>query len=224
MLHRLPRFPAVLFTFFLLLVASGDASFTSSASPQTSPAKHGLTGSYYISTLESHSDVNPTGQDWYVQVWSDPNDFQLPRPFTNPAAVRVDPQIAFGKGKGFVMQSGRRTIWWPTDFPIPAGWTGWRARDPTTKPSDWLAAVIWKGHVHLPKAGTYYFATISNGPAAVYLGQSRVALAGPPYSGILAADAFTYAKDDIQDFVQYLGYGREDLALRARPEGTYVAP
>src|SRR3989442_9331967 len=166
MLHRLPRFPAVLFTFFLLLVASGDASFTSSASPQTSPAKHGLTGSYYISTLESHSDVNPTGQDWYVQVWTDPNDFQLPRPFTAPAAVRVDPQIAFGQGKGFVLQNGKQTRGWPTDFPIPADWVAHYGRD---QPWVYLAAVIWKGYLHLPKAGTYYLSTASRGASAVYL-------------------------------------------------------
>src|SRR3989441_12374026 len=185
MLHRLPRFPAVLFTFFLLLVASGDASFTSSASPQTSPAKHGLTGSYYISTLESHSDVNPTGQDWYVQVWTDPNDFQLPRPFTAPAAVRVDPQIAFGQGKGFVSRSGKQTQWWPTGFAIPAGWTIWQA---TIKPWDQVRAVIWKGYLHLPKAGTYYLATASRGASAVDLNQARVAINGT-YGGAVVSQA-----------------------------------
>jgi len=223
MLHRLPRFPAVLFTFFLLLVASGDASFTSSASPQTSPAKHGLTGSYYISTLESHSDVNPTGQDWYVQVWTDPNDFQLPRPFTAPAAVRVDPQIAFGQGKGFVMQNGEPTTWWPTGYAIPAGWTGWQVH--VSKPWDpsWFAAVIWKGYIHLPKPGTYYLTTASKGASAVYLNQARVALNGT-YGGLLVSDAFTYAKEDLRDYLQNLAYGREDLLFRAQPGDSYVVP
>jgi len=184
------------------------------------PPKHGLTGSYYISTLETHSDVNPTGRDWFVQFWMDPNDFQLPRPFTAPAAVRVDPQIAFGQGKGFVSQNGKQTQWWPTGFAVPAGWTIWQA---TMKPWDWVTAVIWKGYLHLPQAGTYYLATASRGSSAVYLNQARVALNGTS-AGVLFSDVFTYAKEDLRDYLQNLAYGREDLLSHPQPGESYVVP
>jgi len=211
----------------LLVVTPAVVLAASFSRPAERPAplpRHGLTGSYYISTLQTYSDVHP-GPDWFVQVWMDPNDFQLPRPFSPPAAVRVDPQIAFGKGKGFVRQDGRRTAWWPTGFTIQ-DWTRWAIHDTKPWDSNWFAAAIWKGYVHLPKAGTYYFATISSGPAAVYVGHARVALAGPPYSGIVISDAFTYAKEDIRDFIQFLAYGREDMVSvsGARADEMYVVP
>src|SRR5438445_1878488 len=203
------------------IAAALTALFSRPAGAPAPPPKHGLTGAYYVSTLETHGDVNPSGKDWFVQVWMDPNDFQLPRPFTAPAAVRVDPQIAFGQGKGFVSQNGKQTQWWPTGFAIPAGWTTWQA---TMKPWDWVTAVIWKGYLHLPKAGTYYLATASRGPSAVYLNQARVALNGPPAGGVLVSDVFTYAKEDLRDYLQNLAYGREDLLFRAQPGDNYVVP
>src|SRR2546422_80073 len=203
------------------IAAALAALFSRPAGAPAPPPKHGLTGAYYVSTLETHGDVNPSGKDWFVQVWMDPNDFQLPRPFTAPAAVRVDPQIAFGQGKGFVSQNGKQTQWWPTGFAIPAGWTTWQA---TMKPWDWVTAVIWKGYLHLPKAGTYYLATASRGSSAVYLNQARVALNGPPAGGVLVSDVFTYAKEDLRDYLQNLAYGREDLLFRAQPGDSYVVP
>src|SRR5438105_3776359 len=75
------------------IAAALIALFSRPAGAPAPPPKHGLTGEYYVSTLEVHSDVNSSGTDRFVQVWMDPNDFQLPRAFTAPAAVRVDPQI-----------------------------------------------------------------------------------------------------------------------------------
>lgn len=189
------------------------------ASPEQ--AKHGLTGSYYIGTGQWDKDTPPTATFSVVQIWSDANDFNLPRTFTAPAATRVDGQIAFGQGKGFQAKGGSApTMWWPTGFPAPAGW---RPVAPTDKPWDNLATVIWKGYIHLPKAGTYYFGTISNGPSAVYLNQARVALNGL-FGGALVSDAFSYAKEDVQEFVQNFFSGREDIALGSRPRETYVVP
>ena len=74
------------------IAAALSALFSRPAAAPAPPPKHGLTGAYYVATLETHGDVNPSGKDWFVQVWMDPNDFQLPRPFTAPAAVRVDPR------------------------------------------------------------------------------------------------------------------------------------
>ena len=206
------------------IVAALTALFSRPAGAPAPPPKHGLTGSYYVGTQEAYSDVRPSGQDWYVQVWMDPNDFQLPRPFTAPAAtapaaIRVDPQIAFGQGKGFVLQNGKQTRWWPTDFPIPADWVAHYGRD---QPWAYLAAVIWKGYLHLPKAGTYYLSTASRGASAVYLNQARVALNGT--NGLLVSDAFTYAKEDLRDYLQNLAYGREDLLFSAHPDADYVVP
>jgi len=153
----------------------------------------------------------------------DPNDFQLPRLLTAPAAVRVDPQIAFGKGNGFVMKGeDQQTIWWPTGYAMPPGWTGVARFDMKAWDPNLFAAVIWKGYIRLPKAGTYYFATVSTGPAAVYLGQARVALAGS-YNGLLISDAFTYAKEDIQDFVQSRLYGHWDW-VGSKHDAMYVVP
>ena len=206
------------------IAAALTALFSRPAGAPAPPPKHGLTGSYYVGTQEAYSDVRPSGQDWYVQVWMDPNDFQLPRPFTAPAAtapaaIRVDPQIAFGQGKGFVLQNGKQTRWWPTDFPIPADWVAHYGRD---QPWAYLAAVIWKGYLHLPKAGTYYLSTASRGASAVYLNQARVALNGT--NGLLVSDAFTYAKEDLRDYLQNLAYGREDLLFSAHPDADYVVP
>ncbi len=213
-------FAVVFLTLLVIAVALGHGSFSDSTPKSEAQAKHGLTGSYYVSTLETHSDVNPTGKDWFVQAWFDPNDFQLPRAFSAPAAVRVDPQIAFGKGKGFVPQNGQQSVWWPTSFPNPAGWV----QGSDAKPWEHLAAVIWKGYIRLPKAGTYYFATISNKASGVYLNQARVALnAG---YGVVVSDAFSYAKEDMEDFAKNLGLApsMEGWAPRASPEASYVVP
>src|SRR5438067_8818907 len=164
---------AVLLLVFLPL----NSSISADDSTAAAQAKRGLTGSYYVRS--------PTWHAIPAQVSMDPNDFRLPRLLTAPAAVRVDPQIAFGKGKAFVMKGeDQQTIWWPTGYAMPPGWTGVARFDMKAWDPNLFAAVIWKGYIRLPKAGTYYFATVSTGPAAVYLGQARVALAGS-YNGLL---------------------------------------
>src|SRR5207245_9896022 len=44
------------------------------------------------------------------------------------------------------------------------------------------------------------------------------------YGGVLVSDAFTYAKEDLRDYLQNLAYGREDLVFRAQPGDSYVVP
>lgn len=205
----------------LVLIASAVCCLAPCAKAPTPSAKHGLTGSYYIGAGQWDKDTPPTATFSVVQIWSDANDFNLPRTFTAPAATRVDAQVAFGEGKGFhAKEGGPAMTWWPTGFPDPLGW---KPVGPTDKPWDNLATVIWKGYIHLPKAGTYYFGTISNGPSAVYLNQARVALNGF-FGGVLVSDAFSYAKEDRQELVQNLFSGREDVALGSRPRDTYVVP
>src|SRR5947208_1783584 len=117
MLRRL-IYSALLASFCLLTVEDVGTSSGSSQSTAPSQPKHGLIGSYYVSTLETHSDARP-GDPWFVQVWFDPNDFQLPRPSATPASVRVDSQIAFGNSKGFVMRDNKRFPWTPTGYAVP---------------------------------------------------------------------------------------------------------
>src|SRR5260370_3990532 len=205
----------------LTLVIGALGSFLAlSAKAPTPPVKHGLTGNYYIANIGYDTDTPPNpGGPYFVQVGSNKNNFQLPRTFADPATTRVDSQIAFGQGKGFSAKpNGPPVIWWPTGFTLPQGWP-----NPNDKPWNHLATVIWKGYIHLPKAGTYYFGTISNGASAVYLNQARVALNGIA-GGVLVSDAFSYAKEDVQDFVQNLSYGREDVFSDARPGNAYVVP
>lgn len=227
MLHRLIHSPVICLVFFFFLLASGDRTFTTGAAPQG--AKHGLTASYYSSTGSLHDELPPGAPQSQIvteQVWYDANDFQLPRPhraLQSPMAVRVVPQVAFGQGKGFSTKpTGPTVIWWPTGFPVPAGWAP-NGVAGFGRPWDYLGAAIWKGYIHFPKAGTYYLATISNGPSAVYLNQARVALNGI-YGGAVVSDAFSYAKEDIGDFVQNLWNGQEDAALRPNPGQMYVVP
>lgn len=121
------------------------------------------------------------------QVSTKPNDFLLPEAVTAPAATRVDAQIAFGQGSGFKNPPiGRHGAAW-----APTG-------------SELFGAAMWDGFIHLPKAGTYYFATVSQGPSAVYLNQARVALNGRAsvYGRLLWSDSFAYDPADVQDFIQ----------------------
>ncbi len=155
------------------------------------------------------------------QVSMNPNDFLLPEPVTAPAATRVDAQIAFGQGSGFKNPPlGRHGAAWS-----PTG-------------SELFGAGMWDGFIHLPKAGTYYFATVSQGPSAVYLNQARVALNGRAsvYGRLLWTDNFAYDPADVQDFIQNVkgtpnGFrqdaysipvtvdGPRDLPLRVRYNG-----
>src|SRR5579859_2460583 len=152
----------------------------------------------------------------------------LPRTITAAAASRVDTQVAFGQGKGFhVGPKGPALVWWPSGYTIPQGWKY------TEKPwaANHFVAAIWKGYIHLPKAGTYYFGTVSNGASAVYLNQARVALNGWS-GGELVSDAFSYANEQMQDFVtqgssgkqSYLGDSRFQYAVPVAIEGPRDLP
>ncbi|HVH71422.1 MAG TPA: hypothetical protein VNB49_09970, partial [Candidatus Dormibacteraeota bacterium] len=209
-------FRVVTLSAILLAVGAMDyRALRSRAGAPAPAAQHGLTGNYYVGgTVRSlYTDTPPERLPGYfsskfAQVWTDLNDFGLPRTFTPPAATRVDAQIAFGQGKGFNVGTsatqpnfGGDTVvtWWPTGYALPPGW------DHNEKPweASMFDAVIWKGYIHFPKAGTYYLATVSNGTSAVYLNQARVALNGLR-GGILVSDAFSYAKEDLRDYADVL--------------------
>ncbi len=209
---------SIFFTIFaasLILIAGEPVSNRAAAAPMAQ-AMHGLRGYYYVSNLEWHTDTSPTDflNIFDVQVYFDDNDFGLPKPLKDAAATRVDEQIAFGKGKGFVPRDGKQFAWWATDYASPKDWP-----NPNDHPWDYTAAVIWKGYIHLPKAGTYYFATVK-GPSAVYLNQARVVLNGASNS-LLNSDAFTYAPDDVRDFIQNVS-GKH--AFSDRSNDAYVVP
>src|SRR5690349_18561394 len=70
--------------------------------PTTEPV-HGLTGFYYTSASASGPRLDGFSLD---EHW-------LPTPNKPPDAVRVDPQIAFGQAKGFVIGSKRFEWWMP---------------------------------------------------------------------------------------------------------------
>jgi len=131
-----------------------DAPATDVAARPASQPAHGLTGHYYA------MHVGETWQD----------DDRLPVPSAPPYAVRVDPQIAFGREAGFDNKE-RQLEWWPAQ------------KDRSH------VGVIWKGYIRLPKAGTYYFPTASRNASAVYVGRARVTLNGT-HGGHLVSDAF----------------------------------
>lgn len=192
-----------------LFISMGVLSYIardSHATPAPDQPKHGLTGNYYVGA--GWDKDSPPALGISTQFWSDPNDFNLPRAFTwtsiAPAATRVDAQVAFGQGKGFQAKGGGSAKpWWPTGSP-----TG---------------AVIWRGYIHLPKAGTYYFGTISHGPSAVYVNQARVALNGI-FGGVLVADAFSYAPEEVQDYLQNRSGGNANVLTGLNARDQYVVP
>jgi len=202
-----------------VLIVGQPASLRAGVAPSVE-AKHGLVGSYYVANFGCPSGEN-AGGFYRSQVCPDENNYNLPRVLTAPVATRVDPHVAFGQGEGFhAKPEGPPTVWWPTDWTFPNFPT-----DRKNNKDSGVAAVIWKGYIHLPKAGTYYFATSSDGSSAVYLNQSRVALNGL-YGGVLISDAFSYAKEQVQDWVQnrtnapYGPFGD----LRDNPKRNYVLP
>jgi hypothetical protein len=121
------------------------------AEPATAPATqpvHGLRGHYYLPHLSAKFPD-------YKAVEYD--RFSLPIVHKLPDHQRIDPQIAFGAGKGFVLNNYKQWEWLP---------------DPST------CAAIWTGNIHLPKAGTYYLLTVSRNASAAYLNEARVSLCG----------------------------------------------
>jgi hypothetical protein len=135
---------------------------------------HGLKGHYYS---------RHPGADYAGLPGLRYDEFRLlPRPYPSPAAVRIDPQIAFARP---------RITRYDQDLPRLEWWT----------PSN-ASAVIWNGYLRLPKAGTYYLTTISLGASAVYLNKSRVAL-NAPFGGAIREDAFTYGDVGAPDVSSY---------------------
>lgn len=105
------------------------------------------------------------------------DEFWMPTPLKPPDAERIDPQINFGKGKGFQLAGARQVTWYTPDD---------------------ASAVIWKGYIRFPKAGTYYLTTVSNNGAEVYLNQARVSLCGG-YGGWLNNDTLGFEETGMDD-------------------------
>lgn len=147
---------------------------------------HGLKGHYYTTHLDK-SD----GQIDFAGLWGlSFDEFGLPKARKAPDAVRIDPQVAFARPRiARYDKDVPRLEWW-----TPAG----------------ASAVIWKGHLRLPKAGTYYVAPVSYGASAVYLNHSRVAL-NAFGAGSIRSDEFTYGE-----------VGAPDVSGHAH--GHYVVP
>ena len=99
---------------------------------------------------------------------------RLPVITGSPAAVRVDPQVAFGRDGGFIEGQGAEIAWAPA--PISGG-----------------MAVVWRGYIRFPERGTYYLTTVSRNGSAVYLNRARVALNGNLGNGYIPSESFTYA-------------------------------
>jgi hypothetical protein len=123
------------------------------ASAQTAPVAtvpvHGLRGAYYTPHLDkSFPDYKALAFD----------AFHIPTPLKEPEAVRIDPQIAFGRGKGFDRSKGQ--LQW---FPHPQ-----------------TAAVVWTGYIRFPTPGTYFLVTVSDDSSAVWLNDARICLNGWP--------------------------------------------
>lgn len=149
---RLPT----LATMFILLTGVWAWAADMATAPSAKGGQ-GLMGAYYL----------PSSRGYYI------DDEGLPVATKEPDATRVDSQIAFGAGKGFVRGVSKpQLIWWVPERELQV-------------------AAIWKGFVRLPKAGTYYFATVSDDASSVYLNQSRVALNGG-LGYYIASDAFRY--------------------------------
>jgi hypothetical protein len=147
-----------------LAIAAGQ-TLEPAATPSADAAKepvHGLLGHYYTRDLPGSYDLKG-----FL-----PDEYGIPVPNKQPNAIRVDAQIAFGKGKGFVRNDaagGSQLVWW-----APA-----EAR-----------AAVWKGYIRLPVAGTYYLTTASSGASAVYLNSARVSLNGG-FGGSVPSDKFS---------------------------------
>ncbi len=172
---------------------SSSSSPTASAQPPEATAQdvaghHGLLGNYFVLNLKASTakEAQKMHPPYYTQVFFDKDDYGLPKAVRPPAVTRVDPQIAFGSHQDEPDYYGtEKSVWWPTDYAVPAGW------QTSGKPWEHVPAVIWNGYIHLPKAGTYYFATISRGASAVYLNKARVALNGG-YGGSIPTEELTY--------------------------------
>src|SRR5438105_3169213 len=173
-------------------------SLHTAAANAAPPARHGLLGLYYATELPIEKD------------------FKLPEPVRNPDATRVDAQIAFGQGQGFKIESSSYT-----DV-LMGQWARFGPLQGAEHRFGWLKAVVWRGYIHFPKAGTYYFATVSHGSSAVYLNDARVTLNGPGsyYGAMVSSDAFSYDQADIADFIEHV----RGTPFSKRVEDSYVMP
>jgi hypothetical protein len=159
--QRLPALAAWILSLGLATAAAQTP--VPAAAPSAEPIKkpvQGLLGHYYTRDLPGSYDLKGFLPDIYG----------IPLANKKPNAIRVDAQIAFGKGKGFVpSEGGSQLVWWT--------------------PAEALA-VVWKGYIRLPAAGTYYLTTASRGASAVYLNSARVSLNGG-FGGSVPSDKFS---------------------------------
>jgi len=111
--------------------------------------------------------VNPSGRDWFVQVWMDPNDFQLPRPFTTSAAVRVDPQIALARKEA--------SYWERQQTPVVANGFAIQQVDDLAGHEEAMGLGHSRHLAGLPpstRGGTLLLTTASRGSLGCYLNQA----------------------------------------------------
>ncbi len=155
---RLPEVARLVATALTLVLGAARAETQGSSSATEQPV-HGLKGHYYG---VSHGAPGPVVLD----------EYELPVARGEPTALRVDRQVEFGRGKGFV---GGLAAWTPQS--VAQAYPG--------------VGVIWKGYLRLPKAGEYYVTTVSVSSSAVYLNQSRIALNGG-FGGSIYTEAFTH--------------------------------
>jgi hypothetical protein len=142
-------------------------------------AANGLTGHYYSRRLDSSS---ASGIDYAGLYGVSIDEFGLPIQRRAADATRIDMQIAFARP---------RVARYDKEIPRLEWWT----------PAN-TSAVVWKGYLRLPKAGTYYVTTISQGASSVHLNRSRVAL-NAPFGGAIREDAFTYGDVGAPDVSSY---------------------
>jgi hypothetical protein len=101
--------------------------------------------------------------------------YGIPTANESPASTRVDERIAFGRGQGFLWETHWKqrgpggSMWWMPD----------------------ASAVIWKGYIRFPRAGTYFVVTASSGASAVYINGARIALNGG-FGGSIPSAEFVY--------------------------------
>lgn len=151
-----------------ILLACVAALAALGAEPAAGPDASAATGSTPAASRPAHG---LTGRYYAMharETWLD--DDRLPVPSAPPYAVKVDPRIAFGRETGFDNKE-RQLEWWPAQ------------KDRSH------VGVVWKGYIRLPKAGTYYFPTVSRNASAVYIGRARVTLNGR-HGGHIVSNAF----------------------------------
>lgn len=102
-----------------LAIAAGQTPEPAASPSQdaTQEPAQGLVGHYYTRDFPGSYDVKGFLLD----------DYGIPVPNKQPNAIRVDAQIAFGKGKGFVRDDaagGSQLVWWTPAEAMAVVWKG----------------------------------------------------------------------------------------------------